>query len=118
MIFHLLINLITTIIIEISVSLIIGIRDIKDLEKIVFINCITNLSLSITVYKLDDFLNFYILYFLIIPLFEVVVFFIEALYFKGLKYKKMNNYKVSLLLNGISYSIGLIYTVLYCLIKF
>ena len=112
MLLHLLISVLATIIIEISVSNIIGITNIKDIKKIIIINFITNLSINIIVYILNNSVNFNILYFIIVPIFEIIVFLVEGYYFKKLEYKKKNSYIVSLILNSCSYGCGLLYTLL------
>lgn len=110
MVLHLLISLLATLIIELSVALLLDIKSMRDLSKIIFINCLTNLSVNAIVYSLQESFNFYVVFFLIVPILEIFIFLIEGLYFKRLSYKKMNSYLLSLILNMSSYGCGLIYT--------
>ena len=100
--------LLVTIFVELIVSLIIGIRNKKDLINIVLVNIMTNpLVVSIPVY-------FNIKYGLIYR--HVVLFILEILavlsegyiYSKYLNFKKINPYILSLILNISSYLIGCI----------
>lgn len=112
MFLHLLISLLATLVIELSIALLLDIKNIKDLGKIAFINCVTNLSANAIVYNLQESFSFYIVFFLIVPIFEILIFLIEGAYFKRLSYNKMNSYLLSLILNGASYGCGLVYTLL------
>lgn len=112
MISHLLISLLATLVIELFIALLLNIKNIKDLSKIAFINCVTNLSVNAIVYNLNESFSFFVVYFLIVPLFEVVIFLIEGLYFKRLDYNEINSYLLSLILNASSYGCGLIYTLI------
>ena len=98
--------LIITIIIELVVGLIIGIRDKKDILNIVLVNIMTNplvVSLPILILLLYGTTARYITLFLL----EVFAVVSEGLvYFKFLKYKKLNGFMVSLILNLASYGIG------------
>ena len=107
---HLLTSLLATLVIELSVALLLNIKDIKDLSRIFFINCVTNLSINAIVYNLQESFSFYIVFFLIVPILEIVVFLVEGFYFKRLNYDKLNSFLLSLILNGCSYGAGLIYT--------
>lgn len=110
MVFHLFVSLLATLVIELLVALLLNIKSIKDLGKITFINCITNLSANAIVYNLQESFSFYVVFFLIVPIFEIIIFLIEGFYFKRLNYQKMNSYLLSLILNMSSYGCGLIYT--------
>lgn len=112
MFLHLLISLLATLVIELSIALLLDIKSVKDLCKITFINCVTNLSANAIMYNLQESFSFYIVFFLIVPIFEIIIFLIEGCYFKRLSYKKMNSYLLSLILNGASYGCGLIYTLI------
>ena len=98
--------LIITIIIEAVVGLIIGIRDKKDILNIVLVNIMTNplvVSLPILILLLYGTTARYVTLFLL----EVFAVVSEGLvYYKFLKYKKINGFLVSLVLNLVSYGIG------------
>ena len=96
-----------TILIECIVGLIIGIRDKKDILNIVLVNVMTNpVVVSIPIYVLirtHSVTNRYIS----LVILEILAFAAEGFtYSKVLKYKKINPYLVSLILNLGSYFIG------------
>ena len=98
--------LILTIIIEIIVSIILKIKNKKDILNIILVNCITNpLVTSIPVYFN---INFGLLERNIsLLILEILTLFIEGfIYKKVLNYKKINPYLISLILNMSSYLIG------------
>jgi len=97
--------LIITLVIETMIAFIIGIRK-KDILNIVLINFITNpLIVSLSVYfgfnygmKVEK---------IAIIVLEIIVFITEGiLYSKFLKYKKINGFIISFILNFSSYFIG------------
>lgn len=95
-----------TIIIELIVAIILKIKDKKDLLYIILVNIITNpLVVSISLYiNIKYGLNIRNISMIIL---EVSAFIIEALiYLKVLKYKRINPFILSLILNGSSYFIG------------
>ena len=105
-IIKLIIALLLTIIIETSLAIILKIRNKKDLLNIVLINIITNLSLNIFILLSNIIFKRLIINIIIL---EIIVVLIEALFYKKkLAYKKINPFILSLLLNVISYSIGLL----------
>lgn len=112
MMLFLLSSLFITVVIEVSVSILVGISSIKDLKKIILINCITNLLLNFIIYNLDNYLEFNLLFFLIIPVLEVIVFLVEGFYLKRIDYKKYNSFVLSLILNICSYGCGFICTLI------
>ena len=98
--------LIITLLIETIVGLILGIREKRDLLNVVLVNIVTNqLVVSIPVF-------FNYKYGLLsrnicLLVFEVSAFLFEGfIYDKFLKYKKLNGFIISLILNGFSYFIG------------
>ena len=98
--------LLLTIIIEIIIGIIIGIRDKKDLLNILLVNILTNpLVVSIPIYVLVKYgYNYQIISLIILEILTVIV---EGLiYLKTLKYKKINPFIVSVILNLSSYLIG------------
>ena len=98
--------LVLTIIIELIIAIILKIREKKDIINIILVNIVTNpLVVSIPAYILMRYgkKNYYIsLYSL-----EIITVIVEGLiYKKVLKYKKINPYLISLILNLSSYLIG------------
>ena len=100
--------LIFTIIIEVIIGLIIGIRNKKDILNVVLVNIFTNplvSSIPILVYIKFGY-TYEMISLLILELFAI---FSEGfIYSKVLKYKKINPYIISLILNISSYGIGLL----------
>lgn len=103
----LIVCLLSTIIVEVIVSLLLKVRDKKDILNIILVNIMTNpLLVSITVY-INIFYGLKYKNIIIYPL-EILVVLVEGLVYKRyLKYKKMNPYLLSLILNISSYLIGL-----------
>lgn len=99
-------SLLGTLIVETVVAFIIGIRDKKDYINVILVNILTNplvVSFSFAVNLLYGFKGRVISMIIL----EILAFFIEGLiYGKVLKYKKVNYFMVSLILNGTSYIIG------------
>lgn len=98
--------LILTIVVEVIVGLILGIRNKKDIINVILVNIVTNpivVSIPILIYLYYGYnyerLSLYIL--------EVITLFVEGLiYLKVLNYKKINPFLISLFLNLSSYLIG------------
>ena len=98
--------LLCTIIIETLIAIIIGIRDKKDILNVILVNIITNpIVVTIPVYfnvrfgLLERNISLYIL--------EILALVVEGfIYLKTLKYKKINGFIISLILNLSSYLIG------------
>lgn len=103
----LIVCLLSTIIVEVIVSLLLKVRDKKDILNIILVNIMTNpLLVSITVY-INIFYGLKYKNIIIYPL-EILVVLVEGLVYKRyLKYKKINPYLLSLILNISSYLIGL-----------
>ena len=99
-------SLLLTILIEGIIGLIIGIRDKKDLLNVALVNILTNpIVVSVPIFVMV-FINFRYRYYTLYIL-EVLAFLTEGfIYSKVLKYKKINPYLVSLILNLGSYFIG------------
>ena len=98
--------LLLTILIEGIIALIIGIRDKKDLLNVALVNILTNpIVVSVPIFVMVFIrvsYRYYTLYIL-----EILAFITEGfVYSKVLKYKKINPYLVSLILNLGSYLIG------------
>lgn len=98
--------LLITLIIELIVAFIIKIRDKKDLINVALVNLLTNpivVSVPILVY-INYFGNSQKISLIIL---EVLTLFVEGfVYSKVLKYKKINPYLISLILNCSSYFLG------------
>lgn len=100
-----LICLSSTIVIEISMSLLLGIRNKKDILNVILVNVMTNpLIVSIIMYiTYNRIFNLTIS----IIILEIIVILIEGFaYKKVLKFDKINPYVLSLILNISSYFIG------------
>ena len=98
--------LLATIIIEVTISFILKVRDKKDYINIVLVNIITNpLLVSITTLILYRFgLNWRKVSVII---FEIIVVFVEGyIYKKYINYNKIRPCMLSLILNASSYLIG------------
>ncbi|MBR4350823.1 MAG: hypothetical protein IKP98_01205 [Bacilli bacterium] len=109
-------SLLLTLLIELIISLVLGIRG-KDLLKITLINILTNVPLNIIVSILYNYMNNTIVFYGIVPILEVFIVLIEGTYFKKLNKSIIGPYKLSLLLNGFSYSFSLVYVILEKIIK-
>lgn len=98
--------LILTILIELLVAVIIGIKNKKDLLNVVLVNIFTNplvVSIPILV-RIKMGYNSQVISLIILELFAFIS---EGfIYSKTLKYKKINPYLISLILNLSSYLIG------------
>lgn len=98
--------LICTIIIEIFVAFLIGIKNKKDLLNILLVNIVTNPIVSSIPVYFNVFYNLKIRNISLIIL-EILTLFTEGvIYKKYLKYKKINPFLISLILNLSSYLIG------------
>lgn len=98
--------LLLTIIIELIVALILGVRDKKDIINVILVNVITNPVVVVSQALL--YIKFgYTIEMIGIGILEVVVVIVEGLiYKKVLKYNKLNPILLSLLLNATSFFIG------------
>lgn len=98
--------LLLTIIIELSLALILGVRDKKDIINVILVNVITNPIVVMSQILL--YLNFgYTIEVIGIVILEILVVPIEGLiYKKVLNYKKINPFILSLILNASSLIIG------------
>lgn len=104
--YYVLRSLIFTVIIEVVVALIIGIRKKKDITNVVLVNLITNpfvtlIPITLNIYVSLDARNISLI------ILEIIVLFTEALIYKFvLEYKKLHWFLVSLILNLSSFGIG------------
>ena len=101
--------LLLTIVIEVLFALLFKVRDRKDILNVILANIITNPIVVI----LPHYISFnygFKLYDVILIILEILTVIVEGfIYQKYLKYKKINPYLLSLLLNLLSYFIGDIY---------
>ena len=98
--------LILTIIIELVIAIILGVKYKKDMILVIIVNIITNpfvVSIPIFLYKLFGF-KIEIISLIILEILTVLV--EGIIYLKKLKYKSINPFILSLLLNLSSYMIG------------
>lgn len=108
MILSLLISLFLTIIIELTVSFIIGIRDKDDMKVVILVNICTNPIVVYIANCLMLFTNDFI-YNIGVAILEILVVMVEfVLYKKYLKFDKVSPFAISLINNVISFSIGVI----------
>ena len=108
MILSLLISLFLTIIIELTVSFIIGIRDKDDIKVVILVNICTNPIVVYIANCLMLFTNDFI-YNIGVAILEMLVVMVEfVLYKKYLKFDKVSPFAISLINNVISFSIGVI----------
>ena len=100
--------LVLTIIIELVIAIIIGIRNKKDILNVILVNVFTNplvTSIPIFIYLKYGY-NAEKVSLIILEIFAFVT---EGfIYSKVLKYKKLNPYLISLILNLSSYLIGVV----------
>lgn len=102
------VSLVSTIVIEILVSLIIGIRDRKDILNVFLVNILTN-PLVVSISYLVNLRYGLIRKNIVLVFLELSAVLIEGFIYKRvLEYKKINGYLTSLLLNIVSYSLGII----------
>lgn len=108
MILSLLISLFLTIIIELTVSFIIGIRDKDDIKVVILVNICTNPIVVYIANCLMLFTNDFI-YNIGVAILEILVVMVEfVLCKKYLKFDKVSPFAISLINNVISFSIGVI----------
>ena len=98
--------LILTIIMELGLALILGIRDKKDILNVILVQVLTN-PIVVTVPYLIYIECGYMPYKISIYVLEVLAVLTEGfVYYKTLKYRKINPFLFALILNVFSYSLG------------
>ena len=108
MIKSLFISLLLTLIIEIFISYILGIRGKKDIKVVICANICTN-PVVVYIANLTALFGTEMLYGIIVIILEILAVVVETFIFKKyLKFDKINPWKISLLNNVISFSSGLI----------
>ena len=99
-------SLILTIVIEVSIAFLIGIRKRRDLLNVFLVNMLTNPVVSIIPITLNVYVSLYARNISLIIL-EIIVLFLEGFIYKFvLEYKKINWFLISLILNACSFGIG------------
>lgn len=105
----LIISVVLTVVIEVALSLLIGLRGEKNIETVIWINCITNpivVAITNLIYILSQSL---IARNIVLAILEIVIILVEGILFKKfLKDLKTKPYLYSLYLNVLSFGIGLI----------
>ena len=108
MIISLAVSLLLTIIIEISISFIIGIREKEDLKVVFWTNVLTN-PVVVYIANCVKVLNNNVIYNIAVFIMEVLVIIVEfIIYKKFLDYKKKSPLLISSINNIISFSLGII----------
>ena len=101
-------SLLITLVVEILVAIVLKIKDKKDLLNILLVNLLTNPLLNAIIIYINVFYSIKARNISLIFL-EIFIVFIEGfIYKKVLKYKKINCYLLSLILNFSSYILGTI----------
>lgn len=104
----LIISLFLTLVIEITISLILGIRDIKDIKIIFWANVLTNPIVVFTT-NCVMLLNNNLIYNIVVAIMEVAAVIVEYILFKKfLENKKKSPLLLSIINNGISFSLGIV----------
>lgn len=105
----LIISMALTVVVEVTLSLLIGLRGEKNIETVIWINCITNpiiVSITNLTYMLSQ--NLFVRN-IVLAILEIIVIFVEGLLFKKfLKNLKIKPDVYSIYLNALSFGIGLI----------
>lgn len=105
---YIVVSLLCTIIIEIIVAFLLRVKGNKNFINIVLVNAITNPLVVVIPYVISLYLGKYYRY-IFLFIFEVLTVITEGyIYKKVLKYRIINPYKLSLILNFSSYFIGCI----------
>ena len=98
--------LILTIVIELVFAILLGVRNKKDFFTVILVQIVTN-PIVVTVPYLI-YLNYgYVPYIVSIYVLEIITILVEGLiYFKVLKFRKIDPFVFAFILNGLSYAIG------------
>jgi len=98
--------LITTIVVEVIIAYLLKVKDKKDYLNIILVNIITNPLVVLFPYIIYLYHGITARY-ISLAIFELFAFLSEGfIYYKVLKYKRINSYVLSLILNLSSYIIG------------
>ena len=100
--------LIGTLLIEVTLALVLGVRGWDDIEKVILINILTNPVLVTILFLLNRMrVDVKAIFFIQLGL-EVVVVILEGMYYKRkLQKERMNPFLLSMVLNAVSYGAGL-----------
>ena len=105
---YMLICLLLTIVIELTIALILGIRKKLDIINIILVNILTN-PLVVSLTNLISINHGKTISYVFLAIFEIIVVFVEGyIYKKYLSFKKINPFLLSFILNLSSYLIGLL----------
>ena len=108
MIISMAVSLLLTIVIEISISFIIGIRDNEDLKVVFFFNVLTN-PVVVYIANCVKLLNSNVIFNIAVFIMEILVIIVEFIIYKRfLEYQKKSPLFVSSINNIISFSLGVI----------
>ena len=108
MIESLIISLMLTLIIELSISFIIGIRKEDDVITVIAVNVLTN-PIVVFIANIIHGFNNDILYWVIVIIMEITVVFVEGKIFeKTLSFNKLSGLKISFINNFISFMLGIL----------
>ena len=108
MIESLCVSLVLTLMIELPVSFILGMREKEDFEVVFWVNVLTN---PVVVFGANCMilLNNPMAYNIYVAIVEITVVIVEGMVFKRLlTYQKKSPFLISLLNNGISYGLGVV----------
>ncbi|MCR5204209.1 MAG: hypothetical protein K6E47_04080 [Lachnospiraceae bacterium] len=101
-----------TLVIELTIALILKVRNKYDILFIALINCVTNPLINVIYTGILLFFRieaYSLISYVVVFVLEIVVWLTEALFFKKmLEYKRMPGMLLSLILNASSFFIGLI----------
>jgi len=101
-------SLIYTILIELVLSILFGVRNKKDILNIILVNIFTNLIVT-SIPILINYLYGSLYRTVVLIILEILTILVEGFIYKRvLKYKKINRYLLSLILNIVSYLMGFI----------
>lgn len=108
MIKSLVVSLFLTLLIELTICIILGIRKKEDIKVVVCANVCTN-PIVVFISNCILLLNNMIIYWIVVAILEITAVVIETIiYKKCLRYDKISPFAISAICNIISFSIGLI----------
>lgn len=108
MIESLIVSLILTLIIELTVFFILGIKEKDDIEVIILVNILTN-PIVVFCANIANIMCGGVTYYIIVIILEITAVLVEAYIFKKiLHFQKISAIKISLINNIISYGTGVI----------
>lgn len=113
MIASLIISLSLTLVIELTTSLILGIRSKQDIKIVICVNVCTN-PVVVYIANCISLLNNDVVYNIVVIIMEITVVFIEAAFYKKyLTYKGKSSLLISSVNNIVSFSLGVIINILF-----